>query len=41
MMLVLGILVLGSLWIMSNLNYHMQSPSQLDQSIIQDEGVQP
>ncbi|HSX02166.1 MAG TPA: cytochrome o ubiquinol oxidase subunit IV [Candidatus Saccharimonadia bacterium] len=41
MALVLGILVLGSLWIMANLNYHMQSPSQLDHSIIKDEGVQP
>ncbi|MBX4201824.1 cytochrome o ubiquinol oxidase subunit IV [Candidatus Saccharibacteria bacterium] len=33
------ILVVGSIWIMNNLNYHMESPVQLDKSIIQDEGV--
>ena len=32
------ILVLGSLWIMSNLNYHMQ-PVPSDKSIIKDEGI--
>jgi cytochrome o ubiquinol oxidase operon protein cyoD len=37
MLLVLGILVGGSLWIMNNLNYNMvMTPSQ----IAQDEGVQ-
>jgi hypothetical protein len=37
----LAILVFGSLWIMKNLNYHMQhsSPAQIDQSIIHDEGI--
>jgi len=33
------ILVLGSIWIMNNLNYHTQSPMTTDQSIIKDEGV--
>ncbi len=35
------ILVIGSIWIMNNLNYHMdtESPASLDKSIIQDEGV--
>jgi cytochrome o ubiquinol oxidase operon protein cyoD len=37
--IVVGILVAGSLWIMSNLNYHMMSPAQTDQFIIKDEGV--
>jgi cytochrome o ubiquinol oxidase subunit IV len=35
---VVVILVGGSLWIMYNLNYHMQS-HQTDQSIIHDEGI--
>jgi cytochrome o ubiquinol oxidase operon protein cyoD len=35
------ILVLGSLWIMNNLNYHMAPPAQTDQAIIHDEGVKP
>ncbi len=44
MLLVLLILVLGSLWIMYNLNYmhghnHQMDPSQLNQSIIKDEGL--
>jgi cytochrome o ubiquinol oxidase operon protein cyoD len=39
--MVVLILVLGSLWIMSHLNYHNMNPSQTDQSIIKDEGVQP
>ena len=34
------ILVLGSLWIMHNLDYHhMESPAATDKAIIQDEGV--
>ncbi len=37
--IVVLILVLGSLWIMNNLNYHMDSPAQTDKNIIQDEGV--
>jgi cytochrome o ubiquinol oxidase operon protein cyoD len=39
--IVVLILVLGSLWIMNNLNYHMDSPAQTDKNIIQDEGVHP
>ena len=47
--IVVVILVGGSIWIMTNLNYHhvngahshQLTPSQLNQSIIQDEGVQP
>ena len=32
------ILVLGSLWIMNHLNYHMMSPQQTNTYIINDEG---
>ncbi len=39
MLLVLIILVFGSLWIMTNLNYHMVSPDETDTSIIDDEGI--
>ena len=46
--MVVAILVGGSIWIMTNLGYHHpgnnhyhQTPSQLNQSIIKDEGVQP
>ncbi len=41
MMIVLGILVFGSLWIMHNLNYHMHDPAShmTDQEIIEDEGI--
>lgn len=40
MLIVLGILVLGSLWIMHNLNYHMtMSPQSTDTFIRQDEGI--
>jgi len=50
---VVVILVVGSIWIMTNLNYHhegyghthdghaLTSPSQTNQYIIKDEGVQP
>lgn len=38
MLLVLGILVGGSLWIMQNLNYHM-SPQDMNMRILQDEGI--
>ena len=39
MLLVVGILVGGSLWIMSNLDYHKKmTPEQQDQHIIEDEG---
>jgi len=36
--MVVGILVLGSLWIMSNLNYHMDT-HKYEKSIIHDEGI--
>lgn len=40
-LIVVVILVFGSLWIMSNLNYHHQSmtPAQTDNSILRDEGI--
>lgn len=38
MLLVLFILVLGTLWIMDNLDYHMPSGEELEQQIIEDEG---
>lgn len=37
--MVVGIVVGGSLWIMSNLNYHMMSPGTTDQFIQKDEGI--
>ena len=37
--MVLVILVFGSLWIMSNLNHHMMSPSDTTNYIIHDEGI--
>lgn len=39
--LIVGILVLGSLWIMNNLNYHHDNltPSQTTDYIIHDEGI--
>jgi len=39
MLMVLAILVVGSLWIMQNLNYRMMPPHDLDQHIQQDEGI--
>jgi cytochrome o ubiquinol oxidase operon protein cyoD len=47
--IVVVILVAGSIWIMTNLNYHhvrdahdhQLTPAQLNHTIIQDEGVQP
>jgi cytochrome o ubiquinol oxidase operon protein cyoD len=41
-----GIIVIGSIWIMANLNYHHAHdhglpPQASDQYIIKDEGVQP
>lgn len=36
--IVVVILVFGSIWIMQNLDYHMQMPTQTDAEIIQDEG---
>ena len=40
MLVVLGILVGGSLWIMQNLDYNMM-PSDMDSYIIHDEGMSP
>jgi cytochrome o ubiquinol oxidase operon protein cyoD len=37
--IVVGILVFGTLWIMGNLNYHAVSPHQTDTYIIHDEGI--
>lgn len=42
--LVVLIVVVGSLWIMNNLNYHMDSMDSsgaTDAAIIKDEGIQP
>jgi len=39
-LIVVGILVGGSLWIMNNLDYHMtMTPAETDNYIIHDEGV--
>lgn len=38
MLMVLFILVLGTLWIMDNLDYHMMPPEELERHIIEDEG---
>jgi len=39
MLLVVGIIVFGSLWIMKNLNYHMLHGTNVDKYIIHDEGI--
>jgi cytochrome o ubiquinol oxidase subunit IV len=39
MLMVLLIIVLGSLWIMHNLNYNMMSPHDTDDAIMHDEGI--
>lgn len=42
--LVVVIVVIGSLWIMYNMNHNMgydMTPDELDQSIINDEGIKP
>ena len=39
MLVVLGILVFGSLWIMQNLDYNMMNGHELDTYIIRDEGM--
>ncbi len=39
MMLMLSILVLGSLWIMNNLDYHMMSPHETNQYIQEEERI--
>lgn len=38
-LMVVGIVVGGSLWIMHNLNYNTMSPSQTNEYILHDEGV--
>ncbi|HUS26353.1 MAG TPA: cytochrome o ubiquinol oxidase subunit IV [Nevskiaceae bacterium] len=40
MLLVIGIVVIGSLWIMHNLNYHMSS-HDMGNYLLHDEGIQP
>lgn len=39
MLLVVGILVVGSIWIMKNLDYHGMSPHETDTYIMIDEGI--
>lgn len=41
MILVVVIVVLGSLWIMQNLDYNMQHGQNIEQDIIKDEGIKP
>lgn len=41
MAMVLLIIVLGSLWIMHNLNYHMMTPEQTDKYLLEEEAIQP
>ena len=38
--MVVGIVVFGSLWIMQNLNYSHSSPATIDETIIHDEGIE-
>lgn len=40
MVVVLVILVIGTLWIMSNLNYHVMSPNDANTYILEEEGIQ-
>jgi cytochrome o ubiquinol oxidase operon protein cyoD len=39
--LVVLILVIGSLWIMNNLNYHLMPGGGSDSAIMKDEGIKP
>ena len=39
--LIVAILVFGSLWIMSNLDYHMMSPEDTDAYIQDKEAIKP
>lgn len=39
MLVVLLIVVGGSLWIMDNLNYHMLSPDQINQTVFDEENI--
>lgn len=41
MILVVLIVVIGSLWIMQNLDYNMQHSPNIEQNIIKDEGIKP
>ncbi len=38
MVFIILMIVIGSLWIMDNLNYHSMSPSETDKFLIKDEG---
>lgn len=38
--MVVFIVVVGSLWIMNNLDYHHETPQQTNRTIIEDEGFQ-
>ena len=37
--MVVAIVVFGSLWIMQNLNYHMQSPAQKEEYMLENEDL--
>lgn len=39
MVVVLVIVVFGSLWIMYSLNYHVPSPSEIEQQIFEEESI--
>lgn len=39
MVIIVGIVATGSIWIMSHLNYHVMSPEETDSYIIEDEGI--
>ena len=41
MIMVVLFIVIGSLWIMNNLNYNMTPADQLEQTIMNDEGINP
>lgn len=42
MMLMIAILVIGSIWIMANLNYHHDlEPAKASSELIKDEGLKP
>lgn len=41
MLLVLLILVIGTLWIMYNLNYHTMPPHEVDKQLLEDEALKP
>lgn len=39
MLIIVIILVAGSIWIMANLNYHMQSPSEINKYLRSQDGL--